>query len=209
MSWFREYASYLVSELRKLKFREISVSRDGFAGAKITFNKTVFCIDVLNTQNCDYALYTHLHPRHFPGYDNVDTSRVVSPSIGFFRVKPGDAISIGNVKIIAVDAYNISETGKEPAHPKGFGVGYIMKFDNAIVYHMGDTDFIPEILNLKTPIHILFIPIGCENVLCPEEALEIVKSLRPSITIPIHYVDKGFLHTFRYIAQPYTQVVVL
>ncbi|MEM0027543.1 MAG: MBL fold metallo-hydrolase [Ignisphaera sp.] len=194
--------------MRRLRIGSTTVSRDGFAGVRIATNNETLCIDVANVDGCNYLLYTHLHPRHFPGTEKIDVRKTVSPSIGLHRIEPGDTIILGEFTIKAIDAYNIGE-GKEVAHPKGLGVGYIVKTNDITVYHMGDTDLVPEVLDINIKIDILFIPIGCKNVLCPEEALEVVKSLRPFIAIPIHYEDKSLLYTFRDIVQPYTQVVIM
>ncbi|MEL9940463.1 MAG: MBL fold metallo-hydrolase [Ignisphaera sp.] len=194
--------------MRRLRIGSTVVSRDGFAGVRIATGRETLCIDVINVDGCSYLLYTHLHPRHFPGVEKIDIGKTVSPSVGPHRIGPGNTITLGGFTVKAVDAYNIGE-GKEVVHPKGLGVGYIVKTNDITVYHMGDTDLIPEILDIDAKIDILFIPIGCKNVLCPEEALEVVKSLRPFIAIPIHYEDKSLLYTFRDIVQPYTQVVIM
>jgi L-ascorbate metabolism protein UlaG (beta-lactamase superfamily) len=55
------------------------------------------------------------------------------------------------VTIEAVEAYNIKmfKPSGKPWHPKGCGVGYLIKIEDRTIYHAGDTDFIPEMRLLK------------------------------------------------------------
>jgi len=43
----------------------------------------------------------------------------------------------------------------------------------------------------------------------PEDAFELVKSIKPVVTIPVHTEDPRLLYKFRDMVQPYTQVVLL
>ena len=54
-------------------------------------------------------------------------------------VEEGKDLMFGNVKISAVPAYNIDKL----FHPKGEGIGYIIKINEVMIYHAGDTDVIP------------------------------------------------------------------
>ncbi|HIH87885.1 TPA: MBL fold metallo-hydrolase, partial [Candidatus Bathyarchaeota archaeon] len=56
-------------------------------------------------------------------------------------LKPGDKIKIGDIEVEAVEAYNAKRMRSPgvPFHPKGFGVGYLIRADVKTVYHTGDT----------------------------------------------------------------------
>ena len=62
--------------------------------------------------------------------------------------------------------------------------GYILKLDE-IIYVAGDTDNIIDIRNIKCDIAC--VPIGGTYTMDVEEAVELVKRIKPKICIPIHY----------------------
>jgi L-ascorbate metabolism protein UlaG (beta-lactamase superfamily) len=194
--------------LKSLRFGGVKVSRRGLAGVRLDYEGTSICIDVVQPERCDYALYTHDHPRHAPA---EDWSRVVVSPFRGNRIAPGESIELSNgVLVEAVHAYNlgIQETVK---HPRGFGAGYVLEFRSGPrIYHMGDTDLIEEILSVKNkPLDIMLVPVGGDGVMTPEEASEAVKTLRPSIAIPVHWEDISKARIFKRLTQPYTQVVLL
>ncbi len=97
-------------------------------------------------------------------------------------VKPGDKIEVKGVRIEAVPAYNI----KKDFHPKANGwLGFIVEVDGVRIYHAGDTDFIPEMKQLKVDIALL--PVSGVYVMTAKEAAEAAKAIKPKIAIPMHY----------------------
>jgi len=103
-------------------------------------------------------------------------------------LKPGDKISVGNVAIEAVPAYNLNKF-REPGkvfHPKEDGkVGYVLTVNDVRIYHAGDTDHIPEMKNIRTDIALL--PVSGTYVMTAKEAVEAAGSINPKIAIPMHY----------------------
>ena len=97
-------------------------------------------------------------------------------------VKPGDTLRIGDIVINAVPAYNTDKA----FHPKSNGwLGFIIDVDGVKVYHAGDTDFIPEMSNIKTDIALL--PVSGTYVMTADEAVEAALAINPKIAIPMHY----------------------
>ncbi|MCM8758113.1 MAG: MBL fold metallo-hydrolase [Candidatus Omnitrophica bacterium] len=97
-------------------------------------------------------------------------------------VKPTDTLNIGDIKIEVVPAYNISK----PFHSKSDdNLGFIVSVMNTRIYHCGDTDFIPEMKNIKCDI--LLIAVSGTYVMNAKEAFNAVDSIRPKIAIPMHY----------------------
>ena len=102
-------------------------------------------------------------------------------------MKNGDAHTAAGLNITAVPAYNIiskRENG-EPYHPKGAGNGYVITFGKKRVYVAGDTEFIPEMKELKN-IDIAFLPMNLPFTMTPEMAADAAKCFTPAILYPYH-----------------------
>ncbi|MEM4897353.1 MAG: MBL fold metallo-hydrolase [Pyrobaculum sp.] len=187
----------------QLIFRGVALKKVGFAGAVVIWSGHVLCIDVPDG-DCDVYLYTHNHPRHRP----FELPREYISPFGGRVVKPGDVVSLEWARVEVVSAYNISKfiDGRLP-HPPGEGVGYVVDVGDVRIYHMGDTDLHNGVL--INGVDVLFIPIGGVSVMNPEEAAYAVMSIRPKVTVPIHFEEKRDFVKFRDMAYAYTQVVWL
>lgn len=97
-------------------------------------------------------------------------------------VKPYDIIEINEITIKSVFAYNINK----PFHPKeADGLGFIIEVEDTKVYHCGDTDFIPEMKDIKCDIALL--DVSGTYVMTAFEAAETAKIIKPKLAIPMHY----------------------
>jgi len=157
-----------------------------------------------NVPKADIILITHSH------YDNCSIkdiekmskagTTIVMPAdsqskitkiegIDMQVIEAGDELKFGNTKIEAIPAYNVNKN----FHPKGEGwLGYIIKSNDVIIYHAGDTDKIPEMRNLTGygkhgNEFIALLPIAGKYVMDPEEAAEVASFLSPDLVIPMHY----------------------
>ena len=191
----------------RLIYRSVELMTMDLAGAIIRRGNETLCIDVVSDYNCSHRLYTHNHPNHVPSTIN---GTYYSP-FGGNTVKPGDELTVGSFSVRVVNAYNITKLRNGvPIHPRGFGVGYLISVDGITIYHMGDTDLIEDLTQLRNvKVDILLIPIGGGTVMTPEEAADAVMLLRPKIAIPIHFSDRRQFVKFRDIAQPYTQIILM
>lgn len=98
----------------------------------------------------------------------------------------GDAISVGDVHISAVAAYNVKQGGSSrKLHHKGFGLGYVVRVGDISVYHAGDTDYIPEMRSLG-PVTVACLPVGGVFTMDAHEAVQSLRDIRPTLAIPIH-----------------------
>ncbi len=149
-------------------------------------------------QDADYIFITHSHYDHFSNDDIMcikkDSTKIVIPydleekvkNIGFNEdnilvVDVNNNYNIDFIKFSTVPAYNINKD----FHKKEYHwVGYIINLDN-VIYVAGDTDNIDEIRNIKCDIAC--VPIGGVYTMDVLEASELIKSIKPSIVIPIHY----------------------
>ena len=172
----------------------------GHASFRIEFDGKQIYIDPYklrgNLPKADYIFITHAHFDHF---SKEDLAKIESPSTHFVVTKdvakeikgnittvaPGDTVTVGDLKVVAVPAYNI---GKR-FHPKENGwVGYVIQLpDGMRVYHAGDTDFIPEMKQVQTDVALL--PIGGTYTMDYQQAAEAARAIRPKVVIPMHWGD--------------------
>jgi L-ascorbate metabolism protein UlaG (beta-lactamase superfamily) len=106
-------------------------------------------------------------------------------------LKPEEEIAIGDITIKAVEAYNVKRfkpSGK-PWHPKGYGVGYLIRIEGKTIYHAGDTDFIPEMGKLKN-IDLALLPTGNKYTMDNSEAAEAAIAIKPKTAMPMHTWEK-------------------
>lgn len=148
--------------------------------------------------DADYIFITHSHYDHFSSDDILsikkDSTKIVIPydledkvyNLGFNKdnvllVKPNNNYNIDDIIFRTVHSYNINKS----FHKKEYNwVGYIVNLDK-IIYVAGDTDIIEEIRNIKCDIAC--VPIGGVYTMDVLEAVELIKIIKPSIAIPIHY----------------------
>lgn len=149
-----------------------------------------------DTPKADVICITHSHYDHCSLQDilkiTTEKTTIIATSDSLEKINkgikktitPGKEIDLGWVKLQGVAAYNI---GKQ-FHPKSNNwVGFLIKFSDSSVYIAGDTDFIPEMKNIKATIAI--VPVGGTYTMNAEEAAKAVNIINPEVVIPIHYGD--------------------
>ena len=105
-------------------------------------------------------------------------------------MKAGDKKVVNNITVEAVPAYNIvsMRSPGEPFHPKGRGNGYIITIGNRRIYVAGDTEYIPEMKELKD-IYIAFLPMNQPYTMTPEMVADAALAFKPKILYPYHYSE--------------------
>lgn len=103
-------------------------------------------------------------------------------------MKNGDTLTVMDIPIKAVPAYNMVNTleNGEPFHPVGEGNGYVLTFGDQHVYIAGDTENIPEMGDLRD-IDIAFLPMNLPYTMTPALVARAALSFKPRILYPYHY----------------------
>lgn len=174
----------------------IEVEWLGHAGFKLKNEAVVYLDPYLlpsDPEKADIILISHDHYDHCDsdkvrqltkeGTVIVTTSACAAKLEGDIKVvNVGDEVTVENIAIKAVPAYNIGK----PYHSRGSGVGYVFRLGGKNVYYGGDTDHIPEMEELGE-IDIALLPIGGTYTMDVNEAAEAVGVIKPKVVIPMHY----------------------
>jgi L-ascorbate metabolism protein UlaG (beta-lactamase superfamily) len=154
------------------------------------------CIDpfqINTTRSVDLILITH---EHFDHCSPADVARIqgkattiVTDSASAKKLKgdvrvvaPGDFLQVKGVDIEVGPAYN---TNKDFHPEKAAMLSFVVSLDGVRYYHAGDTDYIPEMRELK--VDVAFLPVSGTYVMTAEEAIQAALAVKPSLAIPMHY----------------------
>lgn len=97
-------------------------------------------------------------------------------------VEPINEYEAYGIKFKTVPAYNLE---KRFHKRKKNWVGYILNLDGSGYYFAGDTDYIPEMDEIKADV--VFLPVGGTYTMNAQEAAQAANSIKPKIAIPIHF----------------------
>jgi L-ascorbate metabolism protein UlaG (beta-lactamase superfamily) len=170
----------------------------GHAGFRIEGSSVVVYIDPWKLKSptpADVICITHSHFDHLSEEDvkliRKPSTVIIGPpdcKAGFgdsFRaVKPGETITVGDVIVEAVPAYN---TDKEFHPKKNNWLGFVITVDSVRVYHTGDSDMIPEMAAIKADVAL--VPVGGTYTMTVEQAAKAVSGFAPKVAVPMHCGD--------------------
>lgn len=145
-----------------------------------------------NVFHADVILISH---EHFEHCSMADVEKLRGPDtlvIGSERVareipdctvlRPWQSLSIDRASFKAVPAYSPNDW----RHPiTDGGLGFIISLNLYDIYYAGDTQIIPEMARIRPDIAIL--PIDGRGTLSVEDAVEVVKEMRPRWVIPSNW----------------------
>ena len=176
----------------------------GHASFKIKADEKIIYVDPYEGEyddKADLVLVSHSH------HDHCDPSKIekirkdgtlivapadCGPRIGgnVKPLEPGERLSVGNITVEAMEAYNYKRfrSSGTPFHPKGLGVGYLLNIGDKTIYYAGDTDFIEEMGNLKD-IDLALLPIGGTYTMDIPEAADAAVAIDPKFVMPMHPLD--------------------
>lgn len=187
------------------EYNNIGIIWTGHAGFKLAYGGKKVYIDPYklnkkyeNISDADIVLITHNHFDHLSIDDlnNIINERTTIVSaqecesqLRTLKVKesisiePRSNLKVQDLKIESVPAYNVNKD----FHPKDDKkIGFIVEFGDERLYHVGDSDVIPEMEVTNSTIAL--IPVSGTYVMTADEASKAVNELiRPKIAIPMHY----------------------
>ena len=153
-------------------------------------------IDYSAMPKADYIFITHEH------FDHLDTAAIklltgdktqlitnqrCAEMLGYGTVMSnGDLIQLADdFSVEAVPAYNTTE-GHQNFHPKGRDNGFILTLDGLRIYIAGDTEDIPEMVNVKD-IDVAFLPCNQPYTMTVDQLVNAARTLKPKVLFPYHY----------------------
>lgn len=149
--------------------------------------------------DADIIMITHSHYDHFSEEDiqkvrKENTKIVITEDLydrtkelqfkdeDIITVTPNQNYNIENIIINTIPSYNLNKQ----FHPKENNwVGYLIEIDGVSYYIAGDTDVTEENRSIKCDV--AFVPVGGTYTMTAQEAAELINTIKPKITIPIHY----------------------
>ena len=141
------------------------------------------------------VLVSHSHPDHYSASDIAKVSgpdtKIVAPvdvaagQKGYQSLSPGRQVTVSDVTITAVAAYN----PQKHFHPKSKGwLGFIIQLDSKRIYYAGDTDITDDMKGIRD-IDLALLPIGGTYTMGSAEAAEATGFIQPKTAIPCHWGD--------------------
>ena len=154
--------------------------------------------DYATLEKADLVVVTHSH------YDHLDKEAIAAVRTSetnivcdhtsaeeftdhCFAMRPGDRITPREyVEIEAIAAYNTSE-GHMQFHPREReDCGYVLTIGGSRIYISGDTEPTEEMLALRG-IDIAFLPVNQPYTMTVDQAVGVIREMRPAIFYPYHY----------------------
>lgn len=193
----------------------MQISYHGHSVVKIETNGTTILIDPFITGNGltdlkveqeapDVILLTHGHNDHVG--DTVELAKknnalVVAPNelanwLGWqgLNVHPmhiggSRQFEFGKVKFTQAFHGSSYVTEKNEIIYMGMPGGILFTAEDKTIYHMGDTALFSDLklIGERHPVDVLFIPIGDNFTMGPEDAAYAVELIQPKVVVPIHY----------------------
>ena len=145
--------------------------------------------------DADVVIVSHSHHDHLSVDDIRKVSKpdtaivapgdVISKLHAANAVTPGDRMTLNDVTVEAVAAYNIGKA----FHPRSNNwIGVVISIDGKRIYYAGDTDLIPEMSDLKD-VDLALLPVGGTYTLNAAEAAKACKAIGCKSAVPYHWGD--------------------
>ncbi|MEM5829526.1 MAG: MBL fold metallo-hydrolase [Candidatus Aenigmatarchaeota archaeon] len=179
------------------EYKSIKIEWLGHASFKISDKLKIYIdpFEIAEEEKADLIFITHEHYDHCSLKDIkklvkddtivIATEDCIAKLRDFkvFPVLPGKSYEVKGINFYTIPAYNL---GKAFHTRASNWVGYVIEIEGIKIYHAGDTDFVPEMRELKA-IEIALVPIGGTYTMDAEEAAKAVNYFKPKVAVPMHY----------------------
>ena len=134
----------------------------------------------LNNPQADILALTHCHANHSYAQGITGNPKKISG--------PGE-YEIAGIFVTGIASFHDKAQGQE----LGKNTIYHIAIDDVAICHLGDLghELDEKMIQLIGKIDILFIPVGGNYTIDAEQAWRVIDSLKPKITIPMHYRVEG------------------
>jgi len=141
------------------------------------------------------VLVSHSHYDHYSaediakvraaGTELVSSADVVGQEVGGQVLEPGEAVTVGGVKVMGVASYNPS---KQFHKKENRWLGFVVEIGGVRIYYAGDTDLTEEMKDLGE-VDVALLPVGGTYTMGAEEAAEAVEYVKAKRAVPYHWGD--------------------
>jgi len=153
----------------------------GKTGTLITdpFDPKMVGIKFVKT-SADIVTLSHSHSDHNQSNLISDTRMVIDG--------PGEYEVVG-ISIIGIPSFHDDKKGEE----RGNNIIFVIEMDGLRIVHLGDLghELSESVINHVGTVDILMVPVGGFYTVDAEKAASVVRSIEPSIVIPMHYLTPG------------------
>jgi L-ascorbate metabolism protein UlaG (beta-lactamase superfamily) len=177
----------------------VEITWIGHASFRISGRDAIVYIDPWKLadapHDADVVVVSHGHYDHCSPEDvekvSKDGTAIIAPRDVIAKlatasgVTPGDRMTIQDVTVEAVAAYNVGKA----FHPRGNNwIGVVLTIDGKRIYYAGDTDLIPEMSDL-TDVDLALLPVGGTYTLDAREAAKACAAIGCAAAVPYHWGD--------------------
>lgn len=151
----------------------------------------------------DYVLITHAHNDHIGDAEAIcranDALLISNVEIASFfadrglkthGLQPGGGFDFGDMYVYMTPAIHSSSYSFENQRiPLGLAGGFVIKSEDKVVYHAGDTALFSDmrLIGTQFKLDVAFLPIGDNYTMGPQQAVHAALYLQSKIVVPIHY----------------------
>ncbi len=135
----------------------------------------------LPSMTADIVTMSHDHFDHSASALVKPTARRERP---FLISKPGE-YELGGISVFGVQSFHDASQGSE----RGKNTIYTILLDDIRICHLGDLghELTDEQREFIGGVDVLLCPVGGSTTINPQEAVKVIRTLEPSIVIPMHY----------------------
>lgn len=139
----------------------------------------------LPSLSADIVTISHDHPDHNASDKIKDTARRKIP----FVINHAGEYEVGDISIFGTKTFHDETQGSE----RGENIVFTIMLDEITVCHLGDLghELSSDQLTEIGAVDVLLCPVGGVFTIDPALAAKTIRSLEPSIAIPMHYKTPG------------------